>query len=58
MAGHWVITKIAAMLKEEVNKITIEEHWEKKQRYKAGHQSMIDFKMAGRAMHSLPKAQK
>ncbi len=57
MVGNWVITKIAAMLKEEINKIAIEEHWEKKQRYKAGHQSMIDFEMAGKAMWSLPKVQ-
>lgn len=55
--GNRVITKIAAMLKEEINKITIEEHWEKKKRYKAGHRSMMDFKMAGRALRSLPKAQ-
>jgi len=37
--------------------ITIEAHWDKKQCYKVGHQSMMDFEMASQALHSLPKAQ-
>jgi len=35
----------------------IEEHWERKQRYKKGQSTMIDFDMAGKAIRGLLKAQ-
>jgi len=57
MGGDRLVTKIAPKLCEEINKITIKAHWDKKIRYKQGHCSMIDFEMARRALHSLPKAQ-
>jgi len=57
MSGDQLVTKTAAKLREEINKITIKEHWDKKTRYKAGHCSMMDFEMAKQALRSLPKAQ-
>ncbi len=35
----------------------IEEHWERKQRYKQEKATKIDYEMAGRAIKGLPKAQ-
>jgi len=40
-----------------INTIAIETHWTKKQQYKAGNASMVDFESTGRAIRGLPKAQ-
>jgi len=55
--GQWLMQQVAAQLQKHINKITIEAHWDKKVQYKMGHTSMIDYKMAGQAIRSLPKAQ-
>jgi len=57
MSSNQLVTKIATKLCKEINKITIEAHWDKKIWYKQGHHSMMDFEMARRALCSLPKAQ-
>jgi len=48
---------VSTVMQTHINTITIEEHWEQKQRYKTGQALIIDFEMAGQAIHRLPKAQ-
>jgi len=55
--GQWLMRQVAGHLREHINCITIEEHWDKKVCYKSGHKSMIDHKMANWAIQSSPKSQ-
>jgi len=56
IAGTRVVKNIEEKLSSHINNVIIEEHWDKKLRYKQGHRSMIDYEMAGQAIWNSPPA--
>jgi len=54
IAGTRVVKNIEEKLRSHINNVIIEEHWDKKMRYKQGHKSMIDYEMARQAIRNSP----
>jgi len=57
VARHRITKQVTAHLHNDIGSITIEAHWDKENRYKAGYSSMLDYVVAGRAVCNPPKAQ-